>query len=71
MDVEYSKDNFVCNSNNVFVSQVMTIRTTKIGISIPTEIFEAIENIRTKSNRSKFVLELLLPELNRRMRSVE
>jgi hypothetical protein len=71
MDVEYSKDNFVCNSNNVFVSQVMTIRTTKIGISIPTEIFEAIENIRTKSNRSKFVLELLLPELNRRMRPVE
>ena len=54
-----------------FISQVMTIRTTKIGISIPTEIFEAIENIRTKSNRSKFVLELLLPELNRRMRSVE
>ena len=49
----------------------MTIRTTKIGISIPTEIFESIENIRTKSNRSKFVLELLLPELNRRMRSVE
>jgi hypothetical protein len=71
MDVEYSKDNFVCNSNNVFVSQVMTIRTTKIGISIPTEIFEAIENIRTKSNRSKFVVELLLPELNRRMRPVE
>ena len=54
-----------------FISQVMTIRTTKIGISIPTEIFEAIENIRTKSNRSKFVLELLLPELNRRMRPVE
>ena len=54
-----------------FVSQVMTIRTTKIGISIPTEIFESIENIRTKSNRSKFVLELLLPELNRRMRPVE
>jgi len=54
-----------------FISQVMTIRTTKIGISIPTEIFESIENIRTKSNRSKFVLELLLPELNRRMRSVE
>jgi metal-responsive CopG/Arc/MetJ family transcriptional regulator len=49
----------------------MTIRTTKIGISIPTEIFEAIENIRTKSNRSKFVVELLLPELNRRMRPVE
>ena len=54
-----------------FISQVMTIRTTKIGISIPTEIFEAIENIRTKSNRSKFVVELLLPELNRRMRPVE
>ena len=54
-----------------FISQVMTIRTTKIGISIPTEIFESIENIRTKSNRSKFVVELLLPELNRRMRPVE
>ena len=45
------------------------ITTKRIGISIPTDIYEKIENIRTKSNRSQFILELIRPELERRMAS--
>jgi len=43
------------------------ITTKRIGISIPTSIYDAIESIRTKSNRSQFILELIRPELERRM----
>jgi metal-responsive CopG/Arc/MetJ family transcriptional regulator len=47
----------------------MMIRNIRIGISIPKEIFDEIETIRTKSNRSQFILELIRPELERRMAS--
>lgn len=43
------------------------ISRKRIGISIPTETYDAIERIRTKSNRSQFILELIRPELDRRM----
>ena len=43
------------------------ITTKRIGISIPANIYDAIEGIRTKSNRSHFILELIRPELERRL----
>ncbi len=43
------------------------ISRNKIGISIPKEILSDIEKIRNKSNRSAFILELIRPELERRL----
>tara|TARA_Y100000590_G_scaffold431862_1_gene547076 strand:+ start:652 stop:798 length:147 start_codon:yes stop_codon:yes gene_type:complete len=43
------------------------ITTKRIGISIPTDVFDAMESIRTKSNRSQFILELIRSELERRV----
>lgn len=43
------------------------ISRKRIGISIPNETYDAIESIRTKSNRSQFILELIRPELERRV----
>jgi metal-responsive CopG/Arc/MetJ family transcriptional regulator len=43
------------------------ITTKRIGISIPIETFEDIEGLRTRSNRSQFILELIRPELEKRV----
>jgi metal-responsive CopG/Arc/MetJ family transcriptional regulator len=45
------------------------ITTKRIGISIPTKIYQRIEDTRMKSNRSQFILELIRPELERRIAS--
>ena len=56
----------VSNRTMWILYNVMNTRK-RIGISIPTEIYDAIERIRTKSNRSQFILELIRPELERRV----
>ena len=47
--------------------QIIMITTKRIGISIPIETFEDIEGLRTRSNRSQFILELIRPELEKRV----
>ena len=42
---------------------VILIKNTKIGISIPKEILEDIDNLRKISNRSKFISELIRPQI--------
>lgn len=39
------------------------IKNTKIGISIPKEMLEDIDNLRKISNRSKFISELIRPQI--------
>lgn len=39
------------------------IKHTKIGISIPKEMLEDIDNLRKISNRSKFISELIRAQI--------